>query len=550
MEKFDAILLKGGTLVSKDYDLVKSDVLIRDKIIVEISKEIYKKQNYKVLDAADKIVAPGFIDIHSHIDFYQPFREHRDLYEPLLFQGVTTCLGGNCGHSIFPVVKENINSFLDNSRFLLFDKIDFKWGGYKDYLAQIKNKILFNFASLTGCSTLRIDVAGFKRKLSDSDFKKMEQLLVETLESGSFGISSGLMYMPGTFSDTDELIKIAKIASRFPNVIYTSHMRGYSYNFLESIKEIIKIGRATGIKVHCSHLGPFGIQFAPKIREAINLIEGARVEGVDITYDSLSYLGGNTSIMAIFPPWAFEKGHEKFLKAIKDNEFYKKLINYIENHIPKWPPWEEDGWTDNFVLSLGWDNLIALGPKNKELVGKSIKNIAEERKISVQEALRELLLEEGPGLSVYFRGVGGALSDNDENIKYFDEMIENGLCLTASDAIFSRTGFSMPYLYGTYSRIINRYVKIKKSMSLKKVIERFTSRPAERFGFKSRGYLRKNYYADIVVFDINNYRDYPDIFAKNPKYTTGVEHVIINGKPVIEDGKNKRLIAGDIILNR
>jgi N-acyl-D-amino-acid deacylase len=377
----------------------------------------------------------------------------------------------------------------------------------------------------------------------------MGQLLTETLESGSFGISSGLMYIPGTFSDTDELIRIAKIVSRFPNTIYTSHMRGYSHNFLESVKEVIKIGRTSGIKVHCSHLGPFGVQFGPKIREAINLIEQAKSEGIDITYDSLSYLGGNTNIMAIFPPWAFERGYQEFLNSIKSNTFYKKLMNYIENYIPKWPPWEEDGWTDNFVISLGWDNLVVLGPSNKKIVGKSIKNIAEERKISVHEALRELLIEEGPGLSVYFRGVGGALDDNDANIKYFDEMIENDLCLTACDAIFSRTGASMPYLYGTFSRIINRYVKIKKSLSLKKVIERFTCRPAERFGLKNRGYLRKKYPADIIVFDLNNYKDYPDIFAENPKYTTGVEHLLINGTPVIESGNNKNIVEGEVILN-
>lgn len=546
----DYILIKNGSLVSKNHNSEKNDILVKGKKIVKINQKIEENDDWKVIDAEGRIVSPGFINFHSHCDLYFINKEHLKLYEPLLFQGVTTCLGGNCGFSIFPITKGNLKSFNEYINFLLYKEIDYKWEGFKEYIKYIDNNILFNFASLTGCGTLRVNAAGFKRELDEKESNIMDKLLVETLDNGSFGISSGLMYMPGTFSNTDEIIRLAKIAKKYPNTTYSSHMRGYSDTFIESVKEVIEIGEETGIKVNCSHLGPFGIKFGPKIEEVLKLIEDARERGIDISYDSLSYPGGNTTILAIFPPWAYEKGTEKFLKDIKKDSFYKKAINYMETYIPKWPSWEGNGWTDNFVRSLGWENIIVLGTKNKDIFGKNFIQIAKERNTNLYETLRDVLIEENADITIYFKGVGGALNyDSDEGMKYFDMMIENKLCLPCVDTVFSKKGITMPFVYGTYPRIINRYVKRKKTLTLKDTIERFTCNVAERIGIKKRGYLKEGYFADIVVFDFDNYRDYPDIFSKKPKYATGVEHLLINGKLSIEKGKNNNIKAGAIIKN-
>lgn len=543
------ILIKNGVLISKEYDSEKKDILIKDDKIIEIEDFIEIKNDFKLIEANNKIVAPGFFDFHSHCDFYFPYREHVELYGPLLFQGVTTCLGGNCGLSMFPILKNNLNYFKDYTGFLLYDELDFTWGGYKEYLKYIENNIMFNFASLTGCGTLRVNAAGYKRFLNDSEKKVMEKLLIETLEDGSFGISSGLMYMPGTFSDTKELIELAKITKKYPNTIYTSHMRGYSHNFLESIKETIKIGQETGIKVHCSHLGPFGTQFAPKIEEALGLIHDASDKGVDITFDSLGYLGGNTTIMAIFPPFSYEKGSEKFLNDIKDDEFFYNIIRLMENYIPKWPTWEYDGWTDNFVKALGWENIIILGTKNNKLFGKNFIQIAKDRGKGIHEALREVLLDEGTDITIYFKGVGGALDDNDPRIKYFDLMIEDDLCLIAIDAVFSKNGITMPFLYGTFPRILNRYVKNKKTLSLKKAIEKFTSKVAGRLNLDNRGYLKSGCYADIVIFDFENFKNHTDFSYFKPEVATGVNYLFINGKAIIENNNISKIKSGYIIRN-
>ena len=543
-------LIKNGILVDKNYDSEKNDILVKGEKIVEVSPKIERNDNFKIIDAKERIVSPGFISFHSHCDLYFFNKEHKKLYEPLMFQGVTTCLGGNCGFSIFPITENNRKYFNDYVNVLLFKEIDYKWGGFKEYIKYIENKILLNFASLTGCGTLRVNAAGFKRVLSKKELDVMDKLLIETLDDGAFGISSGLMYMPGTFSTTNELIRLAKIAKKYPNAIYTSHTRGLSETFIDAIKEVIEIGEKTGIKVSCSHLGPIGVKFGPKIEEALEIIEDARKSGIDISYDSLSYPGGNTTIMAIFPPWAYEKGIEKFLKDIKENSFYKKVINYIETYIPKWPSWKGDGWTDNFVRSLDWENIILVGAKNKNIDGKNFIQISKERNTNLYETLREVLIEENAELNVYLRGVGTALDyENDKDMKYFDMMVENKLCLPCVDAVFSKSGTSVPFLYGTYPRIINRYVKKRRTLTLKEAVERFTCNIAERIGIKKRGYLKEGYFADIVIFDYENYKDYPDFSGRNNKFATGVEYLFVNGKLAIEGAKNNNITAGAIIKN-
>lgn len=546
MEK---ILIKNGRLISKDHDSEIKDILAEKDKIKKIESRVDESDGLKVIDARGRIVTPGFINIHSHGDFYFTTEKHLDLFEPVIRQGVTSCVGGNCGFSIFPFTGKNVENFNSYSNFLLYEKIDYKWGGYKEYKEYLKGRMIMNLACLTGCGTLRVNVAGFERNINEEQFKEMEKLLVETLENGVFGISSGLMYMPGTFSTTDELIRLARIAKRYPDTIYTCHTRGSSETFVDAIKEVIEVAEKTGIKVHCAHMGPETPKFNNKVYEVIEVINQARKRGVDITYDSLSYPGGCTTIMAIFPPWSYENGTDKFLKDIKDESFYRKMLDYMETFVPKWPTWERDGWTDNFTKSIGWENLFILGAKNKSLIGKNFLQIAEERKTDLYITLRDVLLEENADMNLYFRGSRGAVTfDDDEDLKYFDFLIENDLSHVSVDAVFSKGGTPTytPYMYGAYPRIINRYVKKKKTLTLKQAIERFTSKVADRIGIKNRGYLREGYYADIAVIDYENYRDYP-VILEEQKYTDGVDYLMVNGELTIDGGNYKKAKAGMVI---
>jgi len=251
--------------------------------------------------------------------------------------------------------------------------------------------------------------------------------------------------------------------------------------------------------------------------------------------------------MAIIPPWAYSNGLEKFLADIRNDDFYKKVIDCMENYIPVWPSWEGTGWTDNFVRSLGWENLFVLGAKNKDFVGKNFIQIGMDRKINKYEALRQVLFEENASAIMYMAGVGTCIDDN-QDMSYFDRMIENPMSLIAVDAIFSRGGNTMPYAYGTFPRIINRYVKQKKTLTLKETVEKFTNRVSEKFNINDRGYLRKDAYADIAIFNLEDVKDYPDIFSDKPLLPTGIKYLLVNGSPVIEGEKfNSEILAGEIV---
>ncbi len=548
MEKKKGILIKNGTLVSKEYDSSRKDVLIVGDKIDGIRDRIKEKTGWHVIDAENKIVSPGFLSIHSHNDFYLPLKEHPQLLKSILFQGVTTSVGGNCGISNYPIYTDHIKNIESYQGFLHYREADYRWTTLEEYLDHISGNIVVNYIPLAGHGTMRVICNGFEKELGAESAASLRKMLANCMDQGCFGMSSGLMYMPGTFSTTEELIDLCKILNKYKAAVYTSHLRGYSDTFLESVNEAIEIGRETGVRVQCSHLGPFGINYGPQIDKALDLLHEANRQGVEISYDSLAYCGGSTTIMALIPPWAYENGLELFLENIKDDGFYGKVISYIESYIPKWPSWEGTGWTDNFVRCLGWDNLYVLGAINKDFIGKNFIRIGKERGVDKREALREVLIEEKGSAVMYMAGVGSCIDDSDD-MTYFDRMIEDPLCTYTIDAIFSSSGQTMPYAYGTFPRIINRYVKNKGTITIKEAVERFTSKAAEIFKVKDRGYLKTGAFADIVIFDLENMRDYPDIFAQNPGLSTGVEYLLINGKVVIENRNFNGVLAGEIIKN-
>jgi N-acyl-D-amino-acid deacylase len=542
------ILIKNGTLVSREYDSSKRDILIRGKKILEIKEGIKGKKGWDVIDAQGKMVSPGFMSVHSHDDFYLPLKEHPQLLKSMLYQGITTSVGGNCGISNYPIMKNQLKNIESYQGFLHYKKADYRWETLGEYLEILEGNIILNYIPLVGHGTLRVLCNGFEKNLGEKARSLLKQQLRDCLDQGCFGMSSGLMYMPGTFSTTDELVELVKILQDYPRTLYSSHLRGYSDTYVESVKEAIEIGKKTGVRVQCSHLGPFGVKFGPKIEEVLDLMDDANKGGVPISHDSLAYCGGSTTIMALLPPWSYRNGLEKFLKDLKSDNFYGKVIDYLESYVPKWPSWEGTGWTDNFVRSLGWANLYVLSAQNQDFVGKNFQQIGGERGIDKHEALREVLIEEKGSAIMYMAGVGSCIDDTGD-MSYFDTMIEHPRCIITVDAIFSPDGRTMPYAYGTFPRIVNRYVKTKRTMTLKGAIERFSSKVAELFDIKDRGYLKEGAYADIVIFDLEKMRDYPDVFAAKPKLSSGVEYLLINGKAVIDNGRFNETLNGEVIKN-
>ena len=465
-----------------------------------------------------------------------------------MFQGITTNVAGNCGFSFFPVKKERTPELKDYQGFFYYRDLPIDWESAEEFFERLENRIMQNYIPLIGHGSLRVNAAGFRKQLSKSEESEMESMLRESLESGCFGLSTGLMYMPGTFSDTDELIRMTKITKEYPNTIYTSHLRGYSATFIEAVKECIEIGRICEIPVQISHIGPFGVKYGTKIEEALGVIDDARSEGIEVVYDSLSYCGSDTLGVALFPPWSYADGIEEFLENLRKPDFWAEVSNAMQTYVPKWPSWEDNGWTDNFFECCGIENVYVQSAENGDLIGKSLVEIGEERKVDGWEALRQITIEEKANFNIFLDGIGGDLY-HDSDQKHFDALIEHPVGLYSVDAIFDSHGISWLEAYGAFPRIIDKHVKKKQSLKLQDVIERMTSKVAERFNISDRGYLREGCKADIVVFDFEEIQDNPALFGKSPRYASGIEHVLINGEPAIADAKRGEAMAGRVIRN-
>lgn len=547
MNPEEHVLITGGTLVSKDHSGERGDVLVSGERIAEVAPRIAVRAGWKVLEAAGKVVAPGFMNIHSHADFHLPIPEHAQLYERLLWQGITTNVGGQCGFSFFPFRLERRGELNDYQGSLLYRDIEPQWTSCGEYFDVLQGRMLFNYAQLVGHGTLRVNAAGFAERLSPEQMQDMGRMLEESLEAGCFGLSSGLMYMPGTFADTDELVALARAARRHPHALYASHLRGYSATFVEAVQEAIRVGREADIPVQVSHLGPFGVKNGPKIPIVLELMEKARSEGVDIAYDSLSYCGSDTLGIALFPPSAYAGGIDRFLQDICEESFWRDVVRRLETYVPQWPSWEGNGWTDNFVECCGIENIYVLGSRDPTFIGKSFVSLGEEWKVDPWEALRRVVLAERGDFKIFIDGIGGELYGSPEQPS-FDAMIEHPLCINSVDEVYDRSGRSWLEAWGSFPHVVRRYVREKKSLQLQPVIERFTARVADRLGIRDRGYLRKGCFADIVVLDLEDYSDHPALFAQEPRRATGVEQLLINGTAVIEDGSLKPALPGRLIL--
>jgi len=548
MSQQEHLLITNGTLVSKDHGREQGDVLVSGERIASVAPRIRARGGWKVIDAAGKIVAPGFMNIHSHADFHLPVPEHAQLYERLLRQGITTNVGGQCGFSFFPFRGGRREELDDYQGALLYRDIEAEWENCEQYFRFIDGRMLFNYAQLVGHGSLRVNAAGFSERLNQEQMRDMTRMLEESLEAGCFGLSSGLMYMPGTFSDTDELVALARAARRHPNALYASHLRGYSATFVEAVEEIIRVGKLAEIPVQVSHLGPFGVKNGHKIQKVIELMEKARAEGVDIAYDSLGYCGSDTLAIALFPPSSYSRGLDRFLEDIRGDSFWNDVIERLETYVPRWPSWEGNGWTDNFVECCGIENIYVLGSRDPEFIGKSFVSLGQEWNVDVWEALRRVVLAERGDFKIFIDGIGGELYDSPEQPR-FDAMLEHPLCIHSVDEVFDRSGRTWLEAWGSFPRVVRRYVRERKTLDWQTVVERFTSRVAERLGIRDRGYLREGCFADIVVLDPEEYSDHPALFAEQPQPATGVEQLLINGQPVIENGSLNRILPGQLIRN-
>ena len=497
----------------------------------------------ETVDASGKVVAPGFVDMHTHSDLAV-------LFDPLtnskIFDGVTTEVVGNCGIGVAPVSEANRQLLIDylGTRMIgnLPVKIELNWSSMAEYLDYVRrHPPALNVCALLAQGAVRIAVMGFdKQAPTNRQLSEMKSLVAAGMAEGAVGFSSGLIYMPGEFSTTDELAELAK-EIRPHQGFYVSHIRNESEGVFDALEEALTIGEKAGVPVHVSHLKVAGQSVWGRSPELLARIDKANQDGVETTFDLYPYTSGMTGLTACMPPWAFEGGVEKLLNRLADAEIRAKIVADVENGIP--------GWQNLFKAAGGWENITITtvnSEANKHLEGKTIRQIADLQDNDPYNTVFDLLIaEKGKVLIVLLLM---AEEDLINILKHPMSMIGSDGMSVSTEGIMS-FGMPHPRAFGTRARVLARYVREKKVLSLEEAVKKMSYMPAWRLGLPKRGLLRIGYYADAVVFDPDEVRDNA-VYSDPKQYSSGFEYVVVNGKVVLANGMHQKVFNGRVITRK
>ena len=480
----------------------------------------------RIIDGTGKVLAPGFIDAHSHGDKVLGAGEFADLCK--VNQGVTTHVTGQCGNSSAPFAAcEAKDSFstLDDAE----QRSWTTWSVYAEYLRKLPKVI--NVRPFIGFNAIRKAVMGFdNRRPTDEELSKMQDLLRDAMEHGAAGMSSGIPYVPATYCDTEELVAMAQVMAPYGG-IYTSHIRNESFALLDAIEEAIEIGRRAGVKVNISHFKAQGRSNWGSHLKAIEVIERARAEGIDVTCDQYPYNCSMTSYAPCIPPWHFSEGTERLVERLKDPQFRQQVRQEIED--------PATNFENLYLNSGGWDGItICTSPNVPEAEGMTFAAYAEKVGKDPFEVYFDLIVaNEAIGSAVYH-----TISDDD----MFD-IIRLPYVMVGSDGIVtSRDGMCHPRGWGTMVRAICHFVKDNAVLPLETVIHKMTGLPAQRYGLQNKGLIREDYDADLVLFDYVNLKDNAT-YAAPTRLADGIELVLVNGVPVYENGRLTGATPGQLL---
>jgi N-acyl-D-amino-acid deacylase len=517
------VLIRGGTVYDGSGEAPRRvDVGLRGDRIVAVG-DLTNATAKTVVEAKDLAVSPGFINMLSW-STDSLLADGRSQSE--IRQGVTTQIMGE-GNSWGPV-NDAIKKRMKMEQVDI--KYDIEWQTLNEYLYFLQRKgVSQNVASYLGATTVREYVLGLdNKKPTAEDLEQMRRLVEREMKGGALGIASALEYAPAYYADTEELIEMCKVASRYKGK-YISHMRSEGERLLEGIDEVIRISREAKLPAEIYHFKAAGKEYWPKMDAAIAKVEAARREGLPITADMYCYTAGATGLVACIPGWAQVGGELAMRRRLRDPEDRKRVVEDIRSRREGWP---------NFYLNAGSpDNILLVSFKRdalKPLQGKTLAQIAQQRGKDPVETLVDLLLEDESGIgTVYF-------SQSEDIVRKLVPLpwisFGSDEASQAPEGVFLK---SMPHprAYGNFARVLGKYVREEKLLPLEAAVRKLSNLPATNLGLDHRGLLREGYFADVVVFDPKTTADRATY--ENPhQYAVGVRHVFVNGVQVLKDGEH------------
>jgi N-acyl-D-amino-acid deacylase len=494
--------------------------------------DIARKEKNNIIDAGGLAVAPGFIDCHSHFDWVLPLSHHQEFLFPLIEQGITTVVTGNCGFSPAPVNADSKKLVREFSDILVAEPFAYNWEGMDEFLDYLDSAggLLFNNVQLVGHGTVHMAaVRNIKRRPDSDESATMASLLAEAFDSGAFGLSFGLMYPPELFSTREDLMVMARAASDRGRIL-TVHMRAlskYSGSYpiipfigkphnLKALDEILSIGLETGVRLQISHFIFAGRKSWPTAQKAVAMIEKARQKGLEVMWDIYPHFCGNSYLAVFLPAW--------FVEDLDHNLENQRAIRKLRNELNIAKFLVGFDMSDIQIMDAGY-------PAGEKYNRLNLVEIARQEGIKPLEAMLMIIKEShGKALQLTY-----GYSGDDKNEQLVEKLMANKLCLFETDTILRSSGFPNPASYGAFPRILGRFVRDKNTLSLADAVSRMSGKTARWMGISKRGEIKPGYFADLVLFNPDTIADNTTV-KETARRPTGIEKVFINGELVVEDG--------------
>jgi len=523
------VIIRGGTVYdgtgSAPY---RADVGIKGDVVTRIG-DLSRAKAATVVDATGMAVSPGFINMLSwSVDTL--IVDGRSMGE--LKQGVTTQIFGE-GDSMGPLNERTKKQAQDDQGDL---KYDIKWATLSEYLQFLEKKgVSQNVASFIGATTIRRYVIGDEDKQpTPAQMQQMRDLVRTEMEHGALGIGTSLIYPPAFYAKTDELIEMCKVAAEYKGK-YISHMRSEGNQLIQAVEELLRISREARIPAEIYHLKAAGKDNWSKMDQVLAMVEKARKSGLKITADMYTYPAGSTGLDASLPPWAEDGGYPALFKRIQDPETRKKILAEIRTPTDKW---------ENLYLAAGSpDKVLLVGFKNdklKPLTGKTLGEVARMRGTDPENTILDLILEDQSRIgTVYF-----LMSEDNikKQIKYPWVSFGSDAESQAPEGVFLKSS-THPRAYGNFARLLGKYVRDEKVITLQDAIRRLSGLPATNLGLDRRGFLKKGYFADVVIFDPKTIAD-KATFEQPQQYAVGIRDVFVNGVQELKNGDHTGKFSG------